>query len=37
MENGEDASGLATDDYSILKKILEYRFGGAKELKVVCF
>jgi hypothetical protein len=37
VANGEDASGLATDYYGILKKINEYTFGGAKELKVVFF
>jgi hypothetical protein len=33
--NGEDASGLATDYYSVLQKIIEYTFSGTKELKVV--
>jgi hypothetical protein len=37
VANGEDASRLAADNYGILKKILEYTFGGAKELKVVFF
>jgi hypothetical protein len=34
---GEDASGLATDYYGVLQKILECTFGDAKELKVVFF
>jgi hypothetical protein len=33
----EDASGLAADYYGVLQKIIEYTFGGAKELKVVSF
>jgi hypothetical protein len=37
VANDEDASGLAADYYGILKKIIEYTFGGAKELKVVFF
>jgi hypothetical protein len=37
VANGEDASGLAADYYNVLQKILEYTFGGAKELKVVFF
>jgi hypothetical protein len=35
IANGEDASGLATDYYGVLQKIIEYTFGGTKELKVV--
>jgi hypothetical protein len=35
VTKSEDASGLAADYYGILQKILEYMFGGAKELKVV--
>jgi hypothetical protein len=35
--NGEDASRLTTDYIVILQKIIEYMFGGAKELKVVFF
>jgi hypothetical protein len=35
VANGEDASGLAADYYGILQKIIEYTFGGKKELKVV--
>jgi hypothetical protein len=35
VANGEDASGLAADYYGVLQKILEYTFGGSKELKVV--
>jgi hypothetical protein len=37
VANGEDTSGLATDYYVILQKIIEYTFGGNKELKVVFF
>jgi hypothetical protein len=35
VANGEDASGLAADYYGILQKIIEYTFGGTKELKVI--
>jgi hypothetical protein len=35
--DGEDASGLAADYYGILQKIIEYTFGGTKEMKVVFF
>jgi hypothetical protein len=34
---GEDASGVTADYYGVLQKIIEYMFGGAKELKVVFF
>jgi hypothetical protein len=34
---GKDASGVTADYYGILQKIIEYTFGGAKELKVVFF
>jgi hypothetical protein len=37
VANGEDASGLAADYNSVLQKIIEYIFGGAKELKVMFF
>jgi hypothetical protein len=37
VANGEDASGLATDYYDVLQKLIKYTFGGAKELKVVFF
>jgi hypothetical protein len=37
VTNGKDASRLATDYYDVLQKILEYTFGGVKELKVVFF
>jgi hypothetical protein len=37
VANNKDASGLTTDYYDILQKILEYTFGGTKELKVVFF
>jgi hypothetical protein len=37
VANGEDASGLATNYYGVLQKIIEYTFGGTKELKVVFF
>jgi hypothetical protein len=35
--NGEGTSGLAVDYYSVLQKIIQYTFGGTKELKVVFF
>jgi hypothetical protein len=35
VANGEDASRLAADYYSVLQKIIEYTFGGTKELKVM--
>jgi hypothetical protein len=35
VANGEDASGLTADYYGVLQKIIEYTFGGTKELKVV--
>jgi hypothetical protein len=35
VAKGKDASGLAADYYGIIKKILEYTFDCAKELKVV--
>jgi hypothetical protein len=34
---GEDASGVTADYYGVLQKIIEYTFGGAKELNVVFF
>jgi hypothetical protein len=37
VTNGEDAPGHVTDYYGILQNIVEYTFGGAKELKVVFF
>jgi hypothetical protein len=37
VANREDASRLTTDYYNVLQKILEYTFGGAKELKVIFF
>jgi hypothetical protein len=37
VANGEEASGLVADYYGILQKIIEYTFGGTKELKVVFF
>jgi hypothetical protein len=33
----EDATGHVTDYYGILQNIVEYTFGGAKELRVVFF
>jgi hypothetical protein len=33
----EDGTGHVTDYYGILQNIVEYTFGGAKELKVVVF
>jgi hypothetical protein len=35
--NSEDASKLAADYYDVLQKIIEYTFGGNKELKVIFF
>jgi hypothetical protein len=37
VANGKDASGLATDYYGVLQKIIEYTFGGNKDLKVMFF
>jgi hypothetical protein len=37
VTSGEDAIGHVTDYYGILQNIIEYTFGGAKELKVVLF
>jgi hypothetical protein len=37
VTSGEDASELAADYYGVLQKIIEYTFGGTKELKVVFF
>jgi hypothetical protein len=37
IANSEDASRLATDYYGVLQNIIEYTFGGNKELKVVFF
>jgi hypothetical protein len=37
VANDEDASGLAVDYYGVLQKIIEYTFGGNKELNVVFF
>jgi hypothetical protein len=37
VANSEDASGLVADYYGVLQKIIEYTFGGSKELKVVFF
>jgi hypothetical protein len=37
VANGEDASGLAADYYDVPQKIIEYTFGGNKELKAVFF
>jgi hypothetical protein len=37
VANGEDASGLVADYYGVLQKIIEYTFGGTKELKVMFF
>jgi hypothetical protein len=37
VTSGEDATGHVTDYYDILQNIVEYMFGSAKELKVVCF
>jgi hypothetical protein len=37
VTSGEDASRVAADYCSILQKIIEYMFGGTKELNVVFF
>jgi hypothetical protein len=34
VAKGKGASGLVADYYGILKKIIEYTFGGTKELMV---
>jgi hypothetical protein len=35
VANSEDASRLVANYYGILQKIIEYKFGGNKELNVV--
>jgi hypothetical protein len=37
VTSGEDASGVVANYYGVLQKIIEYTFGGTKELKVVFF
>jgi hypothetical protein len=37
VTSGEDATSHVTDYYDILQNIVEYTFGGDKELKVVFF
>jgi hypothetical protein len=37
VTSGEYASGVAADYYGVLQKIIEYTFGGTKELNVVFF
>jgi hypothetical protein len=37
VTSGEDATGHIADYYDILQNIVEYTFGGAKELRVVSF
>jgi hypothetical protein len=37
VTSDEDATDHVTDYYSILQNIVEYMFGGVKELKVVFF
>jgi hypothetical protein len=37
VTSGEYASRVAADYYGVLQKIIEYTFGGTKELKVVFF
>jgi hypothetical protein len=37
VTSGKDATSHVTDYYNILQNIIEYMFGGAKELKVVFF
>ncbi len=36
IANSEDASRLAADYYGVLQNIIEYTFGGNKELKLCC-
>jgi hypothetical protein len=37
VTSGKDTIGHVIDYYSVLQNIIEYTFGGAKELKVVFF
>jgi hypothetical protein len=37
VTSGEDASRVAADYYGVLQKIIEYTFGGTKQLKVMFF
>jgi hypothetical protein len=37
VANDEDTSGQTAEYYDVLQKIIEYTFGGNKELKVVFF
>jgi hypothetical protein len=37
VANGKDVSGLAANYYGVLQKIIEYTFGGNKELEVLFF
>jgi hypothetical protein len=37
VTSGKDATGHVADYYGILQNIVEYTFGGAKELKVMFF
>ena len=37
VANSEHVSGLAANYYGVLQKIIEYIFGGNKELKVMFF
>jgi hypothetical protein len=37
VTSGEDITGHITNYYDILQNIIEYTFGGAKELRVVFF
>jgi hypothetical protein len=37
VTSDESTSGLEADYYGILQKIVEYKFGGTKELKIVFF
>jgi hypothetical protein len=37
VANDEDTSEQTADYYDVLQKIIEYTFGGNKELKVVFF
>jgi hypothetical protein len=37
VTSGKDANGVAVDYCGVLQKIIEYTFGGTKELNVVFF
>jgi hypothetical protein len=37
VTSGKDANGVIADYYGVLQKIIEYTFGGTKELKIIFF